>query len=86
MAKVRILFGFEGNVTLVPVKSVTEYEPVIPVSCLFCGASVLLLLCDCGEGLQPESNAEIMKNEKRNKVKIFFTRIILSFKNTMNYC
>ena len=66
--------------TLVPVKSVTEYESLVFVSCSLCVAFDLLLLSDCGEELQPESNAEIMKTEKRNRVKIFFTRIILSFK------
>ena len=86
MAKVRILFGFEGNVTLVPVKSVTEYDPVAFISCLLCAAFVLLLFCDCVEELQPESNADIRKNEKRNRVRIFLKRIVLSFKNTMNYC
>ena len=86
MAKVRIFFGFEVKVTLVPVKSVTEYEPVTLVSCLLCAAFVLLLLCDCGEELQPENNAEITKNEKRNRAKIFLTRIILSFRNAMNLC
>lgn len=72
--------------TLVPVKSVTEYELVTLVSCLLCVAFVLLLLCDCGEELQPESNAEIMKREKRNRVKNFLTRIILSFRNSLHLC
>ena len=86
MAKVRILFGFEVKVTLVPVKSVTEYESVVFVSCSLSVAFDLLLLSDCGEELQSESNAEIMKTEKRNRVKIFLTRIILSFGNAMNLC